>query len=52
MSRCLRERGIDNINIDLIAGLPGQTAASWRESLDWVERARAAARLGLHAGSG
>jgi oxygen-independent coproporphyrinogen-3 oxidase len=34
----LREAGIANFNIDLIAGLPGQTAASWRESLDWVER--------------
>ena len=34
----LRGAGIGNINIDLIAGLPGQTAESWRESLDWVER--------------
>ncbi len=34
----LRGAGIENFNIDLIAGLPGQTAASWRESLDWVER--------------
>ena len=33
----LRQDGIDNINIDLIAGLSGQTAASWRESLDWIE---------------
>ncbi len=30
--------GIANFNIDLIAGLPGQTAESWRESLDWVQR--------------
>jgi oxygen-independent coproporphyrinogen-3 oxidase len=37
----LRAAGIDNFNIDLIAGLPGQTAASWRESLDWVERLEA-----------
>jgi oxygen-independent coproporphyrinogen-3 oxidase len=29
----LRAHGIDNINIDLIAGLPGQTEASWEESL-------------------
>lgn len=29
----LRANGITNINIDLIAGLPGQTEASWRESL-------------------
>lgn len=34
----LRECGIDNINIDLIAGLSGQSAASWGESLDWIER--------------
>jgi oxygen-independent coproporphyrinogen-3 oxidase len=34
----LREAGIAAINIDLIAGLPGQTAASWRESLDWIAR--------------
>jgi oxygen-independent coproporphyrinogen-3 oxidase len=30
----LREAGITNINIDLIAGLPHQTAASWDESLN------------------
>ena len=30
----LRDRGIHNFNIDLIAGLPGQTAQSWAESLD------------------
>ena len=29
----LRAAGITNINIDLIAGLPHQTAESWRESL-------------------
>jgi oxygen-independent coproporphyrinogen-3 oxidase len=29
----LRTHGIDNINIDLIAGLPGQTESSWAESL-------------------
>jgi oxygen-independent coproporphyrinogen-3 oxidase len=34
----LRACDIHNINIDLIAGLSAQTAASWRESLDWVER--------------
>jgi len=34
----LREAGIGNFNIDLIAGLAGQTEASWRESLDWIER--------------
>jgi oxygen-independent coproporphyrinogen-3 oxidase len=30
----LRAAGIHNLNLDLIAGLPHQTAASWRESLD------------------
>jgi oxygen-independent coproporphyrinogen III oxidase len=34
----LRAAGIANINIDLIAGLPGQTRAAWLESLKWVER--------------
>ena len=34
----LRAAGIAKINIDLIAGLSGQTAASWRESLDWIAR--------------
>jgi oxygen-independent coproporphyrinogen-3 oxidase len=36
--RILAEHGIGNVNIDLIAGLPGQTEASWRESLAWIER--------------
>jgi oxygen-independent coproporphyrinogen-3 oxidase len=34
----LREAGLSNINVDLIAGLPGQTIASWQESLAWIER--------------
>ena len=34
----LRDAGIRNVNIDLIAGLSAQTEASWRESLDWIER--------------
>jgi oxygen-independent coproporphyrinogen-3 oxidase len=34
----LRDHGIGNINIDLIAGLPFQTKESWLESLSWVER--------------
>lgn len=34
----LRAAGLDNINIDLIAGLPGQTRESWGESLRWIER--------------
>jgi len=36
--RILCDAGISNLNIDLIAGLPGQTEASWRESLGWIER--------------
>lgn len=34
----LREAGLANFNIDLIAGLPGQTMASWKESLQWIEK--------------
>ena len=34
----LREASIANYNIDMIAGLAGQTAARWRESLDWIEK--------------
>jgi len=34
----LREAGIANVNLDLIAGLSGQTEATWRESLDWIAR--------------
>jgi oxygen-independent coproporphyrinogen-3 oxidase len=34
----LREARIENLNLDLIAGLAGQTAESWRDSLDWIER--------------
>jgi oxygen-independent coproporphyrinogen-3 oxidase len=34
----LRHAGLENINIDLIAGLPGQTMSSWRESLAWIEK--------------
>jgi oxygen-independent coproporphyrinogen-3 oxidase len=34
----LREAGIVNYNVDLIAGLAGQTRASWRESLAAVAR--------------
>jgi oxygen-independent coproporphyrinogen-3 oxidase len=37
----LRDGGISNFNVDLIAGLPDQTRESWSESLDWVERLRA-----------
>lgn len=30
----MRAAGLDEINVDLIVGLPRQTAASWRESVD------------------
>lgn len=30
----LRQAGIANLNLDLIAGLPGQTTATWRESVE------------------
>ena len=32
--RRLRSAGIANLNVDLIAGLAGQTLASWQESID------------------
>jgi oxygen-independent coproporphyrinogen-3 oxidase len=34
----LRAEGLENLNIDLIAGLPFQTAESWRRSLEWIMR--------------
>ncbi len=34
----LRAAGLANFNIDLIAGLPGQTPESWNVSLDWIAR--------------
>jgi len=34
----LREEGISNISVDLIAGLPGQTEESWQASLDGLAR--------------
>jgi len=37
-TQMLRRNGVDNINVDLIAGLPGQTRESWEQSLAWVER--------------
>jgi oxygen-independent coproporphyrinogen-3 oxidase len=37
--RRLRRAGITNLNVDLIAGLAGQTAASWEESLEAVVEA-------------
>src|ERR1700683_2160806 len=34
----LRESGLGNINVDLIAGLPHQTLESWNGSLDWIAK--------------
>ncbi len=34
----LGRAGIHNANIDLIAGLPRQSMATWNESLDWIAR--------------
>lgn len=31
-----REAGFDEINIDLIAGLPGETSATWKRTIDQV----------------
>jgi oxygen-independent coproporphyrinogen III oxidase len=31
-----REAGFDEINVDLLAGLPGETEATWRRSVDQV----------------
>lgn len=36
----VRRSGISHINLDLIAGLPGQTRVSWRESLDVLRSGR------------
>jgi len=32
----MRAAGVEDMNVDLIVGLPGQTAESWRESVDVV----------------
>ncbi len=34
--RLAREAGFDNINVDLMSALPGQTAAGWRQTLEKV----------------
>jgi oxygen-independent coproporphyrinogen-3 oxidase len=43
----LRAAGIANINIDLIAGLPHQTAATWQKSVDET-RAAAATHVSVY----
>jgi oxygen-independent coproporphyrinogen-3 oxidase len=34
----LRRHGFENINLDLIAGLPDQSRDVWNRNLDWVDR--------------
>jgi oxygen-independent coproporphyrinogen-3 oxidase len=34
----LRKKGFENINVDLIAGLPEQQLDVWKENLNWIER--------------
>ncbi len=34
--RAARETGFDNINIDLISAIPGQTTVAWRDTLEYV----------------
>lgn len=34
----LEGAGFDNVNLDLIAGLPGQDRRAWLANLDWIER--------------
>ncbi len=36
--RLLRQNGLGNLNVDLIAGLAGQTWAGWKASLEWIAR--------------
>jgi oxygen-independent coproporphyrinogen-3 oxidase len=50
----LRAAGIENLNVDLIAGLPGQTFSSWDESLSALidSGVRGSPRERLHARGG
>ena len=34
----LRKAGFENVNVDLIAGLPRQQLEVWKENLNWIER--------------
>lgn len=34
----LRKMGFENVNVDLIAGLPEQQLDVWKENLNWIER--------------
>lgn len=38
----LRQWGFENVNLDLIAGLPEQRREAWSGNLDWIERLRPA----------
>ena len=50
--RRLRAAGIANLNVDLIAGLAGQTFASWEESLAALVGLRRSSRQRVHARGG
>ena len=50
--RRLREAGIVNLNVDLIAGLAGQTFGSWEESLAVLEECKRTACQRVHVGGG
>ena len=50
--RRLRAAGIANLNVDLIAGLAGQTFASWEESLAALVGCRRSSCQRVHAGGG
>ena len=36
--RSLASAGINNVSVDLIAGLAHQSVSTWRRSLEWIER--------------
>jgi len=36
----LRNHSFENINVDLIAGLPNQRLEVWKQNLDWIDRLR------------
>ena len=52
ITRCYemaRAMGFDNINADLIAGLPGDDLESFKRTLDWVQNTLQAENITVHA---
>ena len=45
--RLARKAGFENINVDLMSALPGQTPAGWRRTLEQSACPAAGAHLGL-----